>query len=186
MELKRANLSSIEKMRKKLGLTQKQLANISGVSQSLIAKIESGKIDPSYSNVVKIISALESEGSKTSRKVNEIMTNRIISISPSDKVSGAMRLMEKEDISQLPVFSKDVCVGSISDSMFVEWFSKYGTRIKKLKVSDVMGESFPTVPYNSDVDVVVHLLKFYRAVLVKKNGKIAGIVTKADMIKAME
>lgn len=186
MELNKANLSSIEKMRKKLGLTQKQLANISGVSQSLIAKIESGKIDPSYSNVVKIMSALESEGSRKSSKINEIMTKKIISISPSDKVGNAIRIMQEEDISQLPVFSNNVCIGSISDSMFVEWFSKYGSKIKKMKVSEVMGDSFPIVPYDSDVDVAVHLLRFYRAVLVKKKGKTAGIVTKADMIKAME
>jgi len=173
-------------MRKKLGLTQKQLANISGVSQSLIAKIESGKIDPSYSNVVKIMSALQSEDSRTSSKVNEIMTKKIISISPSDKLGNAIKIMQEEDISQLPVFSKNVCIGSISDSMFVEWFSKYGNQIKKMKVSEVMGDCFPTVPYDSDVEVAIHLLRFYRAVLIKKKEKITGILTKADMIKAME
>jgi predicted transcriptional regulator len=42
-----------------LGLTQGQLAKIAGVSQSFIAKIESGKIDPSYSKVKTIFDVLD-------------------------------------------------------------------------------------------------------------------------------
>ena len=41
-------IDRISKIRKQLGLTQIQLANLAGVSQSLIAKLESGRIDPSY------------------------------------------------------------------------------------------------------------------------------------------
>ncbi|MFQ5647816.1 MAG: helix-turn-helix transcriptional regulator, partial [Candidatus Aenigmatarchaeota archaeon] len=39
-------ITEIRKIRKKLGLTQSQLAQEARVSQSLIAKIEAGKLDP--------------------------------------------------------------------------------------------------------------------------------------------
>jgi len=51
-------LSYIKKMRKKFGLTQAKLAKMAGVSQSLIAKIESEKIDPSYKIAKKIFTVL--------------------------------------------------------------------------------------------------------------------------------
>jgi len=53
------SLDEIAKKRKMLGLTQKELARMAGVSQSSIAKIESGKIDPSYNKVKAIFDVLE-------------------------------------------------------------------------------------------------------------------------------
>ena len=51
-------LEEIKKIRKKLGMTQTELANRAGVSQSLIAKIESARIDPTYTKTQKIFAAL--------------------------------------------------------------------------------------------------------------------------------
>ncbi|MFH1222542.1 MAG: CBS domain-containing protein [Candidatus Micrarchaeota archaeon] len=186
MEFTKISLESIAKMRKRLGLTQKQLAVLAGVSQSLIAKIEMGGLDPSYSNVVKIFSALEAQKKHKSRKVDEIMSKNLQFASPTEKIDSVMKVMEKEEISQLPVLSKGSVVGSISDAMFLEWFSRYGNRVKEMRVAEVMGESFPSVPVGAEVEVAVQLLKYYRAVLVKKEGKIIGIVTRADLMKAME
>ncbi|MEM2079059.1 MAG: helix-turn-helix domain-containing protein, partial [Nitrososphaerota archaeon] len=53
------DLESLAKLRRRLGLTQRELAKISGVSQSLISKIECGRISPSYEAVRRILQALE-------------------------------------------------------------------------------------------------------------------------------
>jgi len=45
------DLEALVRLRKRLGLSQRELARISGVSQSLISKIERGKINPSYEAV---------------------------------------------------------------------------------------------------------------------------------------
>ncbi|MBU4502216.1 MAG: helix-turn-helix domain-containing protein, partial [Nanoarchaeota archaeon] len=47
-------LEEIKIRRNKIGLTQTQLARLAGVSQSLIAKIESKKIDPTFSKTKSI------------------------------------------------------------------------------------------------------------------------------------
>jgi transcriptional regulator with XRE-family HTH domain len=52
--------------RVKNGLTQKKLAEISGVSHSIIAKIEIGKMIASKNNIEKLLRALNSDTQKLS------------------------------------------------------------------------------------------------------------------------
>jgi len=51
-------LDSIKQARIKLGLTQKQLANMVDVSTSMINQIESGRTHPSYETARKIFDSL--------------------------------------------------------------------------------------------------------------------------------
>lgn len=178
------DIQRIGKLRKQLGLTQKQLATLSGVSQSLIAKIESGNIDPAYSKVVQIFAALDSENSKGKKSAGQIMTPSIISVSPSDLIGRAITLMRTKDISQLPVMEDGKCVGSVLDGMIVGLIAEHRD-VKSMRVRDVMRESFPVIPAKSLADVATDLLRHYRCVLVEKDGRISGIITKADLLKAI-
>ena len=114
------------------------------------------------------------------------MTPRIISVAPEDHLGKAMTLMKRESISQIPVFDGHACVGSLSDSMLVDWMERYGERLTRVTAGEAMGESFPSVPQDSGIEAVTGLLRFYKAVLVKRKGKVAGIITKADLIKAIQ
>jgi len=67
------DLSRIAVMRKRMGLTQTELAEKAGVSQSLIARVEAGTVDPRYSKVEKIFRALEVNGGQVVT-AREIMT----------------------------------------------------------------------------------------------------------------
>ena len=67
------DLTLIKELRKRLGMTQHRLARLSGVSQSLIAKIESGRVDPAYSKAKSIISALQREQFSSEKKAKDIM-----------------------------------------------------------------------------------------------------------------
>ncbi|MCI0503143.1 CBS domain-containing protein [Candidatus Micrarchaeota archaeon] len=179
------DVERIGKMRRQLSLTQKQLATLAGVSQSLIAKIESGKIDPAYSKVMQIIGALEAEQNRGKKTVAQIMSPHIASVAPSDKLQKAISIMKEKDISQLPVLSEGNCVGSLSDGMIVDVIASRGEDLRKILVGEVMAESYPVLPAGSLVDVAIGLLHHYRAVLVEKNGKFAGILTRADVFKAI-
>lgn len=48
------------RLRKEMGITQKQLSEITGLSQPVIARIENGHSLPEYKTVMKILIALES------------------------------------------------------------------------------------------------------------------------------
>ena len=51
-------IDSIKQIRLKIGITQKKLATLTGVSTSMINQIESGRSQPSYSTAKKIFENL--------------------------------------------------------------------------------------------------------------------------------
>ena len=62
------DIEKIQEIRKKLNLTQTELSKLAGVSQSLIAKLESGHIDPAYSKVKAIFEALDNQINKDQKE----------------------------------------------------------------------------------------------------------------------
>lgn len=52
-------IDDIVLLRKKRGITQQQLSELSGIKQPMIARIESGKSDPQLSTIIKILDCLE-------------------------------------------------------------------------------------------------------------------------------
>jgi predicted transcriptional regulator len=181
-------IEKIGSIRRQLGLTQTELAKLAGVSQSLIAKIESGRIDPAYSKAKQILDALENEISKSKgvKSAKEIMCTHVLFLGPDDKLSKAMRFMREKGFSQIPVFDGNTNVGSISDDLLIDIVSKHGKDAGNIKVKDIMREGFPILPENANLDSVTGLLRFYKAVLIKNDAKFIGIITKADLIKAIK
>jgi predicted transcriptional regulator len=169
-----------------LGLTQAKLAELAGVTQAYIAKIEAGMADPRASTLERISDALEKESVEGDRiSAGQIMSSPIIYVRPEDRIERAVRLMELHDISQLPVLEGGVQVGSISEATLVRKITS-GEDISKLlknSVSDVMDEPFPTVKKDAPMDIVYHLLEHEPALVVIEHGRAVGIVTKADIFK---
>ena len=106
----------------------------------------------------------------------------IISIAPGTTVRQALRLMSLHDVSQLPVMDGVSSVGSVADwSLSAK--SLDDTKLLEATVSTLMDPPFPTVDGGQSVDVVAKLMsKANPAVLVREDGKIAGIVTRSDML----
>ena len=171
-------LEEIKKIRKKLGLTQAQLANRAGVSQSLIAKIESGRIDPTYTKTQKIFAALSEFEKKEEVKAGQIMTARIISVAPADSIKEAIAKMKKSQISQLPVIDEHNLAGLVSELTILDaMLNSKGNNVK-----DVMQEAPPIVSKTTSIQVVSSLLKHFPMVIVSEEGKLVGVITKSDLI----
>ena len=171
-------LEEVKKVRKKLGLTQTELAKRAGVSQSLIAKIESGRIDPTYTKTKKIFAALSDLEKKEEIKAEEIMTAKIVSVSPSEPIKDAISQMKKFQISQLPVIDNHKLVGLVTESIILDALLNSKLRF----VKDIMQESPPIVSKMTSVQVISSLLKHYPLVLVSEEGKLIGLITKADLL----
>jgi predicted transcriptional regulator len=179
------SLEEIIRKRKVLNLTQKQLSQLAGVSQSLIAKLESGKIDPSYTKVKAIVDVLNRLETKAEVNASRILHNRVVGVQKDDKVSKAVQLMKDLGYSQLPVFEGERSIGSISEKTILSQVldGKELTQISKLSVEDIMDEGLPQVGDDAPLSIVSSLLRSYPAVLVSNKGKVLGIVTKADLLK---
>lgn len=182
-------LDEIPKKRKALGLTQSKLAQLAGVSQSIIAKIESGTVDPSYSIAKRLVEALEKESIQVSRpRVSEIMSRPVISVSKTQLVRDAVDTMRKRGYSQLPVFDGNRCVGSISEKTILDRAAR-GEPLESLlnnRVRDIMDSPLPMVNDDTPLEMVLGLLQGNYGVLVTKGESTIGILTKSDILKVKQ
>ncbi len=179
------DIRRIKELRKKLGITQHQLAKMAGVSQSLVAKVEAGSIDPAYSKVKKIIEVLQREHYSKEKAAKEIMNAGVKTVSSSEPLSSAATKMRKYSISQMPVMQGKQVIGSISEQAILSNFSTDAKKIARMKVHDAMEEAFPTALLTTPISAIAYLLRHHSAVLVMQKGKIAGIITKADLLKTI-
>jgi len=178
-------IEDIRKLRKRLGLTQSELARLAGVSQSLVSQIESGEVDPRLSTLTKIVRVLNAQEMGRDVFAEELCVKDVVSVSPDEKVITAANLMWKHYISQLPVIENGKNLGSISEKSITAEIAKGSAAdLSKKTVREVMQEPFPMVGKNTRLDVVVSLLQESPAVLVFEGRKIEGIITKADLIRA--
>jgi len=176
-------IGEIKAYRKKLGLTQSGLSKLSGVSQSLIAKMESGKIIPSYNKAKKLFEALEGAGQKKQAHAIDLMSKRLRCVKETDSAKKAISLMEKHGFSQLPVMKGEKCVGTLTESRALSVLSRAGEKFSKLRVVDIMEEPPPIVNEQTVFPVLAGILSHGNTVLVSKKGKITGIISKSDLLK---
>lgn len=179
------SLDEIVRRRKGLGLNQKELASLVGVSQSFVAKVESKKINPSYILTKEIFDTLENLERKREKKAKEIMHEKVVGIGKDESLSKAAKLMNESGYSQLPVFSDKRAVGSISEKALLDQILKLGdpSKLSKVTVEEVMEEVFPQIDETTPLTVISSLLQYSSATLVTRKGLVTGIVTKADLLK---
>ena len=175
-------LNEIKIIRKKFGLTQTELAKKAGVSQSLIAKIESNLIDPTFSKARKIFATLDNLHEKHELKAKDIMHKKIICANPAETIHGAIKKMQRFGISQIPVISNQKSIGIISEAILLDALVNGK---KNQAVKEVMKDSAPVISKDSSIQVISGLLRFFPMVLVSEKGKLIGVITKSDLLDKM-
>ena len=182
-------LSEIRYTRIGLGMTQEQLAKESGVSQSLIARIERGGIDPRYSKAKAVFEALEKLGKKDNEiRAENIMAHDVIGVSRLDTVEYAAKVMRKHKISQLPVIDGNKVIGCVSERTIVEKVvgGEDLHELSKKRVREVMDPSIPIIDKKAPLSLISVLLEHSPAVIVMDEGEVKGIIAKADLLKFLK
>jgi predicted transcriptional regulator len=182
-------IEELRQRRVRLGLTQGELARAAGVSQSLVAKIERGIVEPSYRNVAALFAALDEaeEHATPDASCGTLASRHVVPARPRDLLTEAAHVMRKHGISQLPVMEGDLVVGSLTDRVVVDCLTdpQRASRIATLLVRQVMREPFPQVDAATPGRVAAVLLRHAPAVMVTERGKFVGILTQADLFKAL-
>ena len=157
------DLKDIKDIRKKFNLNQTDLAKKAGVSQSLIAKVEAGRLDPTYTNAKKIFDALDELTQKHEIKAEEIMTKKVVSVGKESGVHEVIKKMRKYAISQMPVIENDKILGVLSEATVLDALM---SGKKEIKAKDIMQDAPPTIGKNASITIISSLLKFYPMVMV--------------------
>lgn len=142
-------------------------------------------------------------------KVSDVMTRRVISVSPEATIREAIKLMLKNHISGLPVVAhEDKLVGIVTESDFLHrpetgterkrsrWLdalfgpaeaAKDYVRQHGLKVQEVMTRDPVTVTEVAPLDQVVQIMETHKIkrLPVMRRSKVVGIVSRADLMLAL-
>ncbi|MDK2849347.1 MAG: hypothetical protein PWP03_672 [Candidatus Woesearchaeota archaeon] len=175
-------LEEIRHLRLQLNLSQKRLAELAGVSQSIIAKIEKGKVSPSYEIVVKIFLTLESLRKKNQIKAKDVMNKKVVFCYEDSLVKDAVSKMLEKGFSQMPVLSRqNSIVGYISEQILLK---KQNLIKEDTLIKEIMERPMPTFDEDISLDIIYEVLEQYpMVIIVSHNGKIEGIITKSDVLK---
>ena len=180
-------LDYIKQSRLKLGVTQRKLALLCGVSTSMINQIESGRCKPSYDTAKRIFEILLSIESNASIKAGDICNKDLITIQSEESLSAAIHKMRDHSISQLAVFEGSRLVGILTEDNLAKIMVEHsGKDIHLVKIVSVMEPPPPLVDASTPAKALVSLVRFAKCVLVGEKGNVVGIITLTDTLKIVE
>jgi CBS domain-containing protein len=113
----------------------------------------------------------------------DIMTRKVHTISPEASVQELAQLLSRHDISGVPVVSKDGnIIGIVSEADILGKVVREG-----LRVADIMSAEIIFVDEQTRVGEIAALLteRKIKRVPVMRNGKLVGIVCRADIVHAV-
>jgi predicted transcriptional regulator len=178
---------SIRVWRLELGLTQAELARMSGVSQAYIARIEKGNLDPKLSTLRRILEVL-SQKRRQKMFLQDVMSAPVVSATPEERVEAAVKTMVHHGFSQLPVVRGGVPVGTLSERNVMHSMASLRDpgAVALSRVDEIMASAPPVLSPDTDISIALPLLDTYPMVLVMNGGRVTGIVTKADILRTLE
>jgi cystathionine beta-synthase len=107
----------------------------------------------------------------------------LVSVAPETPVRQALGLITMHDVSQLPVLSGGECVGHLGESSLMARVIEDPALLEK-SVQHLMDAPLPVVDAHVDLGAVTPLLSRQNpAVLVRRGGRLEGIVTRHDVLR---
>ncbi len=173
-------------LRLEKGLSQVELAKLAGAgfSQSLIARIEKGTVNPPLSKVRRLLEVVYAEKPVGDITAGNLAIKPIIMVRDEDLVSDAIEIMGDKGVSQLPVCdAKGKIIGGLTEKTLAESITSQGKDALGRPVSTIMEPPFPMINKNASISDVQEQIPNGPALVVIEGDKIYGIITKTDLLK---
>jgi acetoin utilization protein AcuB len=116
--------------------------------------------------------------------VSQIMSAKIVTISPNRQVGQALKLMQKHQIRHLPVMEKNRMVGWITSRDLREIL--LASMLEEIKVGDVMVQAPLSVTPDTEVEEAARLIHEHKigGMPVVEGDRLVGVITMQDLIAA--
>jgi predicted transcriptional regulator len=176
----------VKRIRMQLGYTQAGLAVAAGVSQSIVAKVEAGVVDPTFRTLRAISTALNSRIVTTGKKAADVMSSPVIGVNSDARLSECVAIMKKDAFSQMPVFLGGRMIGTITEGRILDLLAAAPNPAEVLnqRVRNHVQPVFAVVGSDTPVEALFSLFGYLPAVLVVSGERVLGIITKIDMLAA--
>ncbi len=134
-----------------------------------------------YVDAATAITAAEVVNAKhASGKVRELVIAR-----PHQTVFHALKTMQEQDISQIPVFEENIPIGTIYEDQILN-LALQGKDLRKLVVREMMSKPLPQVPRTAPVERITQILSHENpAVFVEMGDSRFEILTKYDLMSTV-
>lgn len=119
-------------------------------------------------------------------KVKDIMSEKLIAVSPEENLSVAARLLSRYNIGALPVCGKEGKLrGMVTDRDIVLRCVAAEDDANSVKVSEIMTRKVVSVNANEPIHTAIDLMseKQIRRLPVEENGKVVGMISIGDLAK---
>lgn len=112
--------------------------------------------------------------------------NTVISISPEATVLDALQLMANKNIGSVTVLDNDNYLGIMTERDYSRKVILKGKNSTNTKVTEIMMADLPSVSPDKSIEHCMELMtkNNIRYIPVFDNGKLAGIVSMSDIVKA--
>ena len=176
-------LSGALRLAKSLGPSDFVVALLPDTGMRYLSKVyndewmrERGYVDAA----VQITAAEVVKAKHAAGKVRELVIAR-----PYQTVFHALKNMQDQDISQIPVFEENTPIGTIYEDQILN-LALQGKDLRKLVVREVMSNPLPQVPQTAPVERVTHILSHENpAVFVDMGNSHFEILTKYDLMSTV-
>lgn len=129
---------------------------------------------------VKITAAEVVHAKQNSGKTRELVIAR-----PYQTVFHALKTMQEQDISQIPVFEENIPIGTVYEDQILT-LALQGKDLRKLVVREVMSKPMPKVPKTAPVERITYMLSHENpAIFVEMSDTKFEILTKYDLMSTV-
>jgi len=171
-------LDEIRLVKNKHNIKSSELAKKSGISLSAMSKLEHKRLKPSYELLCKVYNTLYDTVLETGKaeKVSDIMVKNVETVTMMTPISEASKKMKEKGFSQLPVIDSEGKFRGVVTELSIM------NANESQACGDALDYNYAVVDPDTDKEKARQLAKGTQAIIVVKNDKILGILTKADFI----